>query len=311
MQKIVDALTGVRIGDPMVFGNLTVFPLFGKSAAAADYLTLDEALEKKCAEITEVSEGGIVPELKFINSGDQNVFLLDGEELIGAKQNRILNLSILVAAGKTIIIPVSCVEAGRWSRRSRGFSSSSSAHYAEGRAHKMAQVSASMLSTGKRSSNQSDVWESISVKSARLGVLSETSAMSDIFEKEAVRLEDYVKSFSPQAKQSGSLFAIGGRVMGMELFDSADTLKKLNAKLLRSYGLDALDRSISKPSEKGIPCTPAEADAFLKGLSEAKGEEFPAVGEGVDIRLSGQNLTGAALAVGDRVIHLCAFLKAR
>lgn len=168
-----------------------------------------------------------------------------------------------------------------------------------------------MLSTGKRSSNQSDVWAGINVKLERLGVASETSAMSDIFEKEAVRLEDYVKSFSPQAEQSGSLFAIGGRVVGLELFDSADTLRKLNAKLLRSYGLDALDRSISKPSEKGTPCTPAEAEAFLKGLSEAKGEEFPAVGEGVDIRLSGQNLTGAALAVGDRVIHLCAFLKAR
>lgn len=173
----------------------------------------------------------------------------------------------------------------------------------------MAQVSASMLSTGKRRSNQSDVWDSISVKSARLGVLSETSAMSDIYEKESARLEDYVKSFSPQAGQSGALFAIGGRIVGMELFDSAETLKKLIAKLLRSYGLDALDRSISKPSEKGTPCSPAEADAFLKGLGEAKGEEFPAVGEGVDIRISGQNYTGAALAVDNRVIHLSAFLN--
>jgi hypothetical protein len=309
MLKIANALKSVRIGDPMAYGNMTIFPLFGSSTVAADYLTLDEALEKKCSEITEVSEGGSVPELKFINSGNRNVFLLDGEELIGAKQNRILNLSILVAAGKTIIIPVSCVEAGRWHHRSRGFSSAPRTHYAEGRARKMAQVSASMLSTGKRRSDQSEVWNSISAKSSRFAVASETSAMSDIYEKEEARLEDYVKSFSPEAGQSGALFAIGGRIVGMDLFDSADTLKKLIPKLLRSYGLDALDRTLSKPSKNQAQCTPAEADAFLKSLSEAEGEEFPAVGEGVDIRASGHNLTGAALAVDNRIVHLSAFLN--
>jgi hypothetical protein len=264
MQKLADALKSVRIGDPMVYGNMMVFPLFGSSVAAADCLTLDEALEKKCSEITEVSEGGSVPELKFINSGNQNVFLLDGEELIGAKQNRILNLSILVAAGKTIIIWVSCVEAGRWHHPSRDFSSAPRAHYAEGRARKMAQVSASMLSTGERRSDQSDVWNSISAKSSWFAVASETSAMSHIYEREEARLEDYVKSFSPQAGQSGALFAIGGRIVGMDLFDSADTLKKLFAKLLRSYGLDALDRTLSKPSKNQAQCTRRKRMRFLK-----------------------------------------------
>ena len=140
MQIIADVLTSVKVGDPTVYRNLTVFPLFGDSATAAEYLTLDEALEQKCAVITEVSESGSVPELKFINSGTRSVFLLDGEELIGAKQNRVLNLSIMVAGGKTIVIPVSCVEAGRWSHRSRHFSSAPRAQYAEGRAMKMAQV---------------------------------------------------------------------------------------------------------------------------------------------------------------------------
>jgi hypothetical protein len=310
MQIIADVLTSVKVGDPTVYRNLTVFPLFGDSATAAEYLTLDEALEQKCAVITEVSESGSVPELKFINSGTRSVFLLDGEELIGAKQNRVLNLSIMVAGGKTIVIPVSCVEAGRWNHRSRHFSSAPRAQYAEGRAMKMAQVSASMRSTGKRRSDQMEVWDSISAKSASFAVASDTSAMSDIYEKEGTRLEDYVKSFSVKAGQTGALFAIGGRRVGLELFDSGDTLKKLSAKLLRSYGLDALDHAMSKPSGKEANCTTAEADAFLKNISDAKKEEFAAVGEGVDIRLSGPKLTGAALAVDDRIIHLSAFLSA-
>jgi hypothetical protein len=307
MQRIVDVAAEVRIGEPMVYRNLTVFPLFGNELTKADYLTLDEALERKCSAITEVSEGGSVPELKFVNSGSLPVFLLDGEELIGAKQNRVINISILVAAAKTLVIPVSCVEAGRWSHRSRHFASAPRAHYAEGRARKMAQVSASLRATGQRRSDQSAVWRDISEKSARFSVSSETSAMSDIFEKEAGQLEDCVASFQVLEGQSGTVFAIGGDVVGLELFDSAETLRKLFPKLLRSYGLDALDRARSKPSGKEASCTPAKAGAFLEKVASAKAEEFPAIGEGRDIRLSGPSLTGAALSAADRIVHLTAF----
>jgi hypothetical protein len=51
------------------------------------------------------------------------VLILDGEELVGAKQNRIVNTTILVAAGAEIVIPVSCVEQGRWTYKSDAFSS--------------------------------------------------------------------------------------------------------------------------------------------------------------------------------------------
>ena len=47
--------------------------------------------------------------------------MLDGEELIGAKQNRILNTTVLVAAHTEVTIPVSCVEQGRWGYRGRQF----------------------------------------------------------------------------------------------------------------------------------------------------------------------------------------------
>ena len=172
----------------------------------------------------------------------------------------------------------------------------------------MAQVSASMRTTGKRSSDQSKVWESISQKSSNFRVASQTSAMSDIYEQVGARLEDYVKSFSVSEGQSGALFAIEGRLGGLELFDSSETFKKLFAKLLRSYGLDALDHARSKPSDKESQCTWDKANEFLAQIAESKAEEFPAVGEGVDIRISGRKLTGAALAADDRVIHLSAFV---
>ena len=39
----------------------------------------------------------------------------------------------------------------------------------------------------------------------------------------------------------------------------------------------------------------------------AEAMEFPAIGQGQDLRLTGAALTGAALAADDRVVHLSAF----
>src|SRR5258707_383747 len=62
------------------------------------------------------------------NRSERLVLFLEGQELKGAKQNRILNSSVLIAAGNDARIPVSCVEQGRWHYRSRHFGSTG--HYA-------------------------------------------------------------------------------------------------------------------------------------------------------------------------------------
>jgi hypothetical protein len=49
------------------------------------------------------------------NVGDRPALLIDGEHLEGAKQNRVLNVTVLVAARRDTVVPVSCVEQGRWS----------------------------------------------------------------------------------------------------------------------------------------------------------------------------------------------------
>jgi hypothetical protein len=305
MQLIMDTISDTRLGKPKTFRNLTIFPVFGKGIAP-EYITLDEALSNKFAKVTEVSEGGSVPELKFINESDNSIFLMEGEELIGAKQNRTLNLSILISAKQAVSIPVSCVERGRWSRHFGEFSSAPRAQYAEGRARKMAQVSASMRLTGTRYSDQGAVWQDIDEKFSRLKASSRTAAMADIFEQQSTHLDEYVKSFAPEEGQVGAVFAIGGKVSGLEFFDSPDTLRKLWPKLMRSYGLDALDGAgmVGEKEEKPPDVGPNDVEAFLRNLVGSEAKHYPAVGEGEDIRLSNVGLTGAALAARGRVVHL-------
>ena len=73
--------------------------------------------------MVEVSEQGDVPNLLFENLGDRKVLLVDGDELVGAKQNRIINTTILLGGKSSTVIPVSCVEQGRWSYDSPRFDS--------------------------------------------------------------------------------------------------------------------------------------------------------------------------------------------
>ncbi len=94
----MDAILGrtldqVEVGEPASFLNLSLFPLSGPGLDDPGYLTLDEAMEQGVVEIAEVSKAGSVPELQVSNTGALAVLLLDGEELVGARQNRVLNQS--------------------------------------------------------------------------------------------------------------------------------------------------------------------------------------------------------------------------
>jgi hypothetical protein len=183
MNALASTLKTLHIGSPITHAGLTMFPLVADRAAHPDYLLLDQVLDSALAEVSEISDAGSVPELQFRNKADKDVLLVDGEELVGAKQNRVLNLTILVSAGKTVKIPVSCVEAGRWAWRSTRFSAGKRKLHASARIEKMARVSCSMEESGERARSdvQAAVWRSVDDKMASLRVSSGTSSLHDVY----------------------------------------------------------------------------------------------------------------------------------
>ena len=303
MHEIQQSLAGLALGAPQAHRNLALFPLLAPEDRPADYLLLDEALERKLARVTEVSGAGSVPELAFENGSAEKILLVDGDELVGAKQNRIINLSILVGAGKKIAIPVSCVEQGRWSYRSREFSPARRALFAKARAKKMASVSASLSRSRSRRADQGEVWDGVAAKMACLDVDSPTMAMSDAYERRAGDLGACTQAFRAEPRQRGAVVALDGKVAGLEVFDSAAAFAKYLDKLVRSYALDALEtadgRTVAPPEEA--------ARRFIERIKAAATERFAALGEGEDIRLKGEGVAGGALAAGGRLVHLAGY----
>jgi hypothetical protein len=304
--SLKDDFAQITVGTPATFRNLTLFPLLRPEPACAepDYQLAEDAMVQGLAQITELADGGSVPELRLENNSPNAVLLLDGEELIGAKQNRVLNLTILAPPKQVTILPVSCVEAGRWHMESPAFRPASHMMYARARAARTSQVTSSMRSTGTRRSDQAAVWSEIAGKASRMDAHSPTQAMAAVYNKHAITTEEYVRAFNCAPLQAGVVFAIDGHAVGMDLFDHPYTLQRLFPKLVRSYALDAMETATAAiPRRTGnVPIK-----GILEHIAGATIFTQPAVGLGQDVRISGSSMSGGALWAADRYIHICAF----
>lgn len=300
-------IEGLRTGTLVTHGNLAMLPLLGPDRPGPDYILLSDALEQGLATVTEVSESGEVPNLAVRNNGDRPILALDGQELNGAKQNRILNLSLLVPARSTTVVPVSCVEQGRWDYRTREFGSSGEMLFAKAKVDKLMNVSASMRHRGTHHSDQREVWDHVERKLRSLGAASSTSAMDEAYTSRRKSLDDHVRALKPFADQRGAAFFIGRKLSGIETLDRASSWVALAGTISRSYALDAIE------AEHGDTPTAREADAtaLIEELAGAEADVYRAVGLGEDWRVDSERVVAAGLVVDGIPLHVEVFRRVK
>ena len=302
MQEFQTFVASLSIGSPTSVDGLSVYPLLRSAAPAPFYDTLSDAVRAGTLHISEVSDTGSVPELRVVNDGARPVLIIDGEELVGAKQNRIVNLTVLVPELATLTLPVTCVEAGRWRHVSKEFSPADRAYHSSGRRSKLGQVSMSMRTHNRPMSDQSAVWSEIAQKSERMGARSDTGAAAAMYEQRSHALDKMIASIETVEDQVGAVFTIRGMIAGLDVFDSPRTWAQTMPKLLRSYGLDALDSAIG-----GDGFAMPDPTRFVEAVSRATCTVYPAVGAGQDLRFEGGGIVGAALETTMGVVHTVAF----
>jgi len=336
MRAIQTYLESLGLGAPVHAGRLTMVPLtFAGAAPESSYLLLDEAMAAGQLEVSEVSDAGIVASLLATNLSDRPVLLFDGEELKGAKQNRIVNATILVPAGAKLTLPVSCVEQGRWRYEAAGFSSSGEALFAKGRFRKAERMASARRMKGARQVNadwtpdparepgpirgfarraeplgdfdagQNAVWDDVQEALLETGTRSASSAMHDSYLLRRGEIESLSSAFAPADHQVGAVFYIDGRAVGIEVAGSPRAFGAIFGKIVRSYCLNALGQ---KPPFE-LPA-PEAVRAFITAVTCLDQMVSPSVGIGEDVRLDGPSACGSALISDDRVVHLSAFSKA-
>jgi hypothetical protein len=265
---------------------------------------LKEALDKQVLTIKEVSHEGSVPELKVINGGKIPVLLLDGEEVVGAKQNRVLNTTILVKEKSELVIPVSCTEQGRWAYRERDFSDSDTLMSTKIRRIKAQTVSDTLADSQEYRSDQGTVWTAISEMSEEAGAHSETGAMKEAFDEKKDDLNDYLRAFPAVTNQKGLLALIDGEVVGFDFISRERAYGLLHPKLLKSYAMDAILQKTMLTEEPDVN----KAEEFISKTQKCKEKKYESVGKGWDYRYDGKSVVGSALKFGIKVIHMAFFV---
>ena len=296
----------LHLGEMTVHHELAVIPLLASTDDGPDYITLGEAFAAGGFAVVEVNESGSVPNLKVVNGTARNVLILDGEELAGAKQNRVLNTTILVPAGESRIIPVSCTEQGRWHYASAGFSESGHMMSCSIRSRKNLAVEASVRRHRSFVSDQREVWNDITALHRSHGTLSETGAMKDAFDARRRSMEAYLTGCPLQERQCGSAVLIKGSVAGIEFVSRPEAYRRLHEKLLGSY---VMDIPMARAGESG----PSEGKVrrIMERIMESAEERFPSVGLGEDCRYTAAGLVGSALAIDRWYLHTAFFRSER
>lgn len=293
--------TAIQLGEPVEHRGIVVAPLFPRTTPRAGYLTFEEAAPLGF-RISEVDEAGSVPQLIAENPLDRNVLLYDGEELAGAKQNRILNVTVLVAAHAKTHVPVSCVEQGRWSRRSATFAPAPSAAHPELRRRKAERLAGAPSELGAA---QSEVWHEVAAKSVRLGVQSPTGAQSDIFRSYEDELAALVAAFPLEPGQSGTLVALGPDRICLDYVSRPDAFARLHSKLLRGAMLDAIERLDGKAA------APDDLERLAVSVESTPRRREPSAGLGEDVRLDTETAVGSGLELDGELLQLSAFSRGR
>jgi len=292
-------IQNVRVGEPIRHEALTVFPLFSETKSSVEYILVDEALEKKSVVVEEINVAGSVPDLLVKNSSDNRVLFIEGEELIGAKQNRILNASIIVAAHSELKIPVSCVEEGRWRYKKRRFDSSGSHSPYELRYDLKKSVFTSLKSGRGYRSDQGKVWEKVRKIHAMHGTSSPTGAMSTAFKELKHRIAEFRKKIKYVEGAIGIAVAIGKKVVALDIFDKSSTCKKVWARLISGFVIDALEKGVSRSEGAGVN----DVEQLLLRATDAKWKKVEPVGEGEEYRTEFDEDNGSVLAIEDTLVH--------
>ncbi len=287
-----------------------------------DYLTLEQATADAALDIHE-APAQTVPTVEAI-TGKASVLLLGGDTIIGGAQNRIINLTILLKAAAKTAIPVSCLEHGRWNRGGQfsagrtvdhGLRSMVAEQVTRGARH--TPPAAGSTAEGRFAADQGAIWNEIGQRQSRAAFNSPTQALHDVYQREEASVDDFVRAFPMPAGSRGVAIGLFKRLVGLDLFDSTETLERQWPRLVASAASALFDHQ--RAIDAGVAPKPAhrrlDSGALDRMLSRAASAltdatVTPSVGLGRDVRFSASKIVGTALVHDRRPIHVALFRPA-
>ncbi len=286
------------------FESLTAVQLLAEPANTIAFISSSKAIANKFLEITEASIGGSVNEIYVVNHSQFFIFLMDGDILSGAKQNRVLNTSILLGPQSKTIIPVSCVEQGRWNYKSDKFDTTDYIAPVELRKSKAEYVSASLKCDQSHRSNQFGIWNTVRDVSQKMNVNSRTANLSDVYSERQGAYEKFINAFKCDEGANGVAFFINNKLINIEIFNRTDIFEEYFPKMLKGIAMDAF--GIRQKGELNKAEAEYKTVELLDQIEALTPEIHKGVALGNENRFVTNNVTGFALEYNSNLIHFTA-----
>lgn len=269
--------------------NVAVIPIKTPINHNVDLLTLKKGFELDLVGVKEC-EHSTVNTIIVENKSVVPLLLVDGEEIVGGDQNRIMDASILIAPQSEMNVPVNCTEHGRWGFKSEFKQSEHIANYRT----RLAKHHA-FRSNG---SVQQAVWDSIDELETSRSFSSPTQAMSESYENAKADLDEFLDAFSVVEGQSGIVVLIDGEVRGFEVFLNSEIYREYHEKIIKSYLINA---------EITDNVFTINNDAIKSVIDNALNEEFEEVkNEGLETRfeIKGGDGVGSCYTYKNELVHM-------
>lgn len=300
----------VVVGSPRVRGGLGIFPLYTRAATDAreiprGYRLVDEALADRSLVLGEVQGRPAVGRMRCENHGSAPVLFVEGQHFAGAKQDRVMNGSALIAGRSVAELPVSCVERGRWHAREANFrAGEGAAPVGVRRALKLSVTMAALCRAG-HTSDQGSIWDAIEQAQQAQGVVSTTGCLGDSFRARShVLARDSAKLSYPEGA-NGLAATAEGKVVSIDLFDRSSTCAQLWPRLVDALALDAIE-----PAFVATRATAGVVYDALEALRAASWRAVRPIGVGDEARaVDASGLVASMLGQSSRIIHLGAVAR--
>lgn len=291
-------ISRIAFGSPSLVRNLIFFPLYGgdDGNGGAPVISLHSAVQDGLAEIRD---SGQVNWLDLFNSSDRKVLGIDGQEVLGGLQNRILTVSTLIGAHSTNRLPALCVEQGRWKGSDNHFGYGSVAYPT------IRNILARTMPQ-ERHTMQQQVWRSITESFERTRRFSATQSMSDLYRSFEEDLDRLAESIPCDDDQTGAAVLVRGSLLSVDSFSSPQLFRSYYPLLAKSHIMESI-------ACEGKPMRWKELDTIseriLDRMDRARETEVASEASCSHTVLEGAGLYGTALLDDHRTMHLSAFAE--
>jgi hypothetical protein len=291
----------LRLGKSRREGPLEIVSLLRDGDGGPPTVLLTkQAVETGVLEIVERGEG-VVQELLAWNKGKLPVAILEGDTLVGCKQNRVVARSVIVAAETSLGVPVGCMERGRWSHRTSSFAVGEMRMSSAVRCRAARDLKASLFRRGRMRLDQSRLWGDVERELVASGTTSPTSDYYEIVKRTGRHAQQRARTLAPSPGQVGAIVLADGALVGLEVAGHHALWSALSEATLASY---LMGSHRGGGGGRGTRATPAE---WLARVQAARVTTAPGLGLGQDLDVDGPGITGVGLAFGALPVHVAVF----